>query len=549
MKIRALVVLFVLWSVVCPCGQAHAYGITQKQHWITTWDGYQLDADIFAPTKGATLPVVIFSPSWGIGKIEYLIPAARMARQGYITVTYSARGCFNSTGEINIGEANDMRDVSTIIDYVLKNYPAADPKRIGMAGISLGALRSLRAGLLEPRVRTIVAMSGSADMRTAFYKQNTPNNEWLDSDDISSILADATRALTDGSHAPDVLAWLDSYSPMNDLKASTILGRPLSVYILHSYDDELFEPNPLLEFFRQLPIAEKVIDLNDGNHTFPPAYGCLGLPEIGWTKTYQWFDWYLKGIPSAINTRIKKTRVGLQVFGAKERLYYASWPTGEGWTQAYYLHPRERSYKWTWSRSGDGWDLTWVLTGIARFGRLHVCPSDRQELDVVQSGSGSKAVTNTDGFLPKLVMAHVKTDINALDTAYTMTYESPAYLLPRMIAGIPSLTLSVTPSRPDAQVIAHLYDVDAQGTGTLITHSTWTLRDVTPGARIRLTFEFHAIAYRMAVGHKLALVFDADDKRSGFPDRPAYSVTLHGDDAPVLTVPYTKVKPVAEPEA
>lgn len=529
---------------ICLCAQD--LPITQKQYWVTTWDGYRLDVDVFAPKTGSSYPLVIFSPSWDFNKIEYLIPAATMARHGYITVSYTARGWFNATGTINLAEADDMRDITSIIDFVLGRYPQADIQRIGMCGISLGALRSMRAPLFDARIRTAVAMSSVADMGTAMYKQNSPNNEWLTSAMNSSLLADTTRALRDGRDIPGILNWLASFSPLNDLTFYNALTHPVSMYLINCYDDELFEPNPLMDFYQRVSMNEKVMDLGDGSHTFPAGFGCLGLPEPGWTKTYQWFDWHLKGIPSSISSRIQNTPVSMQLLGTKERLYFSGWPAAPIWNVDYYLQPRPREYAWQWQKREAGWTLVRVLKTVGFAGRLGDQASASRETERVESGPGSAAITGTSNIVAKMANTRVTTKIAALDTAHAIVYETPAFPASRILAGIPRLRLSVSPSAPDAQVIAHLYDVDPQGTGTLLTHSIWTLRDVTPGARIRLDFEFHAVACRIEKGHSLALVIDAHDPRYAFPKRDDYTVVLHADDAPVLTIPYTWAKPVTE---
>ncbi len=142
MGLRRLLIILFLFSALAivsqpACLLAQDYRIKYARHWITTWDGYKLDVDVYSPCSGVNFPLVIFSPSWGVDKIQYMIPAAKMAQKGYVAVSYSARGWFKSTGIINVGEENDMRDISIIIDFVLANYPV-DKNNIGMSGISMG---------------------------------------------------------------------------------------------------------------------------------------------------------------------------------------------------------------------------------------------------------------------------------------------------------------------------------------------------------------------------------------------------------------------------
>ena len=168
-------------------------------------------------------------------------------------------------------------------------------------------------------------------------------------------------------------------------------------------------------------------------------------------------------------------------------------------------------------------------------------------IDTIQSGTGSAANLAPFDDLSELILVPVTTNINQLNPKFAMIYETIPFSCESIMAGIPVLDLSVTPNKPDAQIIAYLYDVNVFGYGTLLTHSAWTLRDVEPGIRQHLRFEFNVVACRIFEHHKLALVLDTYDKRFGFPERPAYSVNIHYDDKPVLKVPYTYEKPVYEP--
>jgi predicted acyl esterase len=526
-----VVLLFSVFGIASQpvCLSAQEYKVTHTRHWVTTWDGYTLDVDVYSPRNGVNFPLVIFSPSWGVGKIEYMIPATKIAQKGYIAVSYSARGWFKSTGTINVGEENDMRDVSSIIDFVLANYPV-DKNNIGISGISMGGCRSLNIPIYEKRVRAIAALSCTADYRENMYDQNTPNNAHALSGD-PTIFADAINDLISGINITGVLNWADSLSPATYLDDYNRLHKPPSIYISNAYDDVLMDNNSLLEFFKDLDFPEKVIDLNDGKHAFPVGIGCVGLPERTWTKVYKWFDYYLKGIPSDITERIHKTKVGLQLKGTGERLYFDSWPPRQVFYQNLYLHPRQDC--------PTNYDN--MKSGMNAF------PYKSRAVDIIYSGTGSAANLGPYDDLSELNLSPVTANIKNLDGKYALVYETIPFCRESIIAGIPELELSVTPSMPDAQVIAYLYDVNTSGKGTLLTYSAWTLRDAKAGKRVRLNFDFKVLAYRLSKDHKLALVLDTSDPRFGFPERPAYNVSINYDDMPLLKMPYTYSKPIKEP--
>ncbi len=534
MGFRRLLIVILLFSTFAIVGQpaclsAQEYKVTYTRCWVTTWDGYKLDVDIYSPSNGANFPLVIFSPSWGIGKIEYMIPATIMAKKGYVAVSYSARGWPQSTGVINVGEENDMRDVSSIIDFVLANYPA-DKNNIGMSGISMGGVRSLTIPIYEGRIKAIAALSCTANYRENMYKQDTPNNAHA-LDGEPTIFADAINDLITGTNVSNVLNWADYLSAATYLAEYNSLTKPPSIYISNAYDDRLMDNNSLLEFFKDLDFPEKVIDLNDGKHAFPVGIGCVGLPERTWTKVYKWFDYYLKGIPSDIVERVQKTKVGFQIKGTGERLYFDSWPLKQIWHQNLYLHPRKDCP----TNSNN-------LKSVMNFFSYK-----SNAVDIIYSGTGSAANLGPYDDLSEINLSPVTTNIDKLNGRYALVYETTPFFWDSIIAGIPTLSLSVTPSMPDAQIIAYLYDVDNHGKGTLLTHSAWTLRDVKPGKRVKLNFDFKVLAARIPKDHRLSLVLDTYDPRFGFPERPAYTVSLHYDDRPILKIPYTYLKPVQEP--
>jgi predicted acyl esterase len=506
--------------------QAAKYPVKVTQHWVTTYDGYKLDCDVYAPKYGINLPVIIFSPSWGLPKIEYMFPAKKMATEGYIAVSYSARGWFNSTGKINVGEENDMRDVSTIIDFVLKNYPA-DSGNIGFTGISMGACRSLQVGIYDSRIKAVAALSGTAVMHDALFSQNTPNKSWSSTETggDTNMISDRVNDLEQGRNVDDILKWLDDISPFRLIDDYARTNGRLSVYISNYYADPLFSPNSVMDFYSLLDIPDKVIDLNDGMHAFPVGYGCLSIPETTWDTVYKWFDYYLKGIDSGISNRITKTPVSFGLKDEKTRLYFPSWPTGQITYRNYYLN------------------LDRVKSSTTGRGSLDSSSQFTLFFREIKSGKGSKACLGPDDIVSQMLNVDTGLNIFLLDKDYALTHISAAETGESIIAGIPILDISVTPSKKDAQVIAYLYDVNMFGYGELISHSAWTLCNVKPGVRKRLSFEFQAIAWRLKKNHRLAWVFDTYDERCGFPDRPDYKVRFNYDDKPVLRIPVTSVKP------
>jgi hypothetical protein len=82
-----------------------------------------------------------------------------------------------------------------------------------------------------------------------------------------------------------------------------------------------------------------------------------------------------------------------------------------------------------------------------------------------------------------------------------------------VVNGTPKLHLTVKPSGPDTSLFAYLYDVDALGIGSLISHKPFTLRGATPGKHCRSTSGWRRRAWEVPAGHHLVLVIDTVDPR------------------------------------
>ncbi len=67
---------------------------------------------------------------------------------------------------------------------------------------------------------------------------------------------------------------------------------------------------------------------------------------------------------------------------------------------------------------------------------------------------------------------------------------------------------------------AYLYDVDAIGTGVLITHGAATLHWATAGQTVDLPIDFSAIAYDIPAGHHIGVVLDTADSLYASPVNP-----------------------------
>lgn len=133
-------------------------------------DGLKQYALVSTPTKpqpAAGWPVVILAHGY-IPPAKYLTDGANyasiineLARAGYLVIKPDYRGHGRSEGQPEGGYFSPgyTYDVLSLI-ATIKNYPAADPSRIGLLGHSLGGQVALRTIVVSPDVKATVLMAG-----------------------------------------------------------------------------------------------------------------------------------------------------------------------------------------------------------------------------------------------------------------------------------------------------------------------------------------------------------------------------------------------------
>ena len=143
---------------------------------ITSSDGVKISANVFAPKNqgDGPFPAVVFLNSWGMDEYEYQVPAATLAKKGYVALSYSARGFGKSGGYTNFCASSDDADLTAVLDYLESHFPV-DEDNIGLAGISYGGMGSLMALSRQDRIKTVACMSGPADFGRGMFNQDTVN--------------------------------------------------------------------------------------------------------------------------------------------------------------------------------------------------------------------------------------------------------------------------------------------------------------------------------------------------------------------------------------
>ncbi|MDO5653744.1 MAG: CocE/NonD family hydrolase [Brachymonas sp.] len=511
---------------------------------VTASDGVQLLANVFLPkdaaqasAQGAKLPTVVFITSWACAEFfEYLGAQHNMARKGYIAMSYTARGFWNSGGVIGVANTQDVGDVSSAIDWVLKNTPA-DVTRIGASGISYGAGLSMLAAAKDVRIKAVTAMSGWANLADQLYANAVPNTTWLDMlmglGKITGRMDPQVLAMgnmvkdpnTTQAQATDIIHWTRDRSPSHVV--DVINARQVPVFISKNWQDHMFTPNSSMDMFTRLT-GPKQLMLQPGIHGSAELPGAIfGTPNPIYAQAERWFDRWLKGEPNGIDAEPK---VKLRPTFSKTYESLSNWPAPELKQTVYQINPRD-SWRWDFSCfcfKGDAGSLS--------------ATADAVGVNTINNGLDTVASTGVPIVSPvsEAIGAPVLTLQNAILLNQGIRYEGPVLEQGLKIRGIPSIKLSVRPSQQRGMLVAYLYSVNAQGWGTLITHGARAVHWATPNALTDFSFQMNAAAFDVPAGNKLALVFDTKDSLYGDPVKfgESFAMSLQtGGGTASLTIP------------
>ncbi|GIV16607.1 MAG: hypothetical protein KatS3mg022_2042 [Armatimonadota bacterium] len=142
-------------------------------------------AEVFIPHGNQKMPAVIILHSWGVQKPDIELSLARtLARRGFVTAVMTLPYHIQRTpsgylsGELMIvPDARQMRDTMRqaaldtmrLIDW-LQSQPQVAPDKVGIVGISLGAIVSALVLGVEKRVQAGVLILGGANLAHILWR-------------------------------------------------------------------------------------------------------------------------------------------------------------------------------------------------------------------------------------------------------------------------------------------------------------------------------------------------------------------------------------------
>jgi ABC-2 type transport system ATP-binding protein len=510
-----------------------------------------LDTTLFVPKNlHGTAPAVILAHGFGGSKDSETTEALKLARNGYIALTYSARGFGKSGGQITLDSPQyEVKDASRLIDLLAKDPRVhldkpGDPT-VGVAGGSYGGALTLEAAGYDHRIDAIVPaitwnelgqslfpqFAQSAAATSAADKQPIPvpgvfKKQWAADFFGSGADAIGVTPTTCGRFAPDYCAAYQASAaqgrPTPQILALMAASSPARIL------DQIKAPTLLIqgEADSLFPLSE-----GDANAKGIAANGTPvklvwyggghdgGLPETNRidSLTLDWFGRYLKKDGSAPDTRFEVTvpNAALTASDSQPKPSVRVAPGLPGVTS-----------------TGSTPTQALALTG------------DPQTV-VAPAGGSPAALTGLPGFgsvIGALAQAGGLGSISELP-GQVATFQTAALTSPLKLTGSSSVDLKVTGNAPDATLFATLLDVPTgNGSPTLPQALVAPIQLTAPLTGQTVHVALPAIVRDIATGHRLRVVISTTDQGYALPQTArSYQVALAGS---TLTVPVLAVKPL-----
>ncbi|MDL4819501.1 CocE/NonD family hydrolase [Actinomadura opuntiae] len=468
---------------------------------VPSTGGVKLDGNVFVPRTPGPHPAIVFISSWSLEDHEYIAQAARFAEKGYIVLSYTARGFYNSGGGIDVAGPDDRADGSKAVDWLIA-HTDVDRARIGMAGLSYGSGISQMVAAQDDRVAAVVAMDTWGDLVQSLYANQTRHMAAYALLNVAGRLTgrfspQTAKVMDDfgaNRNVPNLIKWGAVRSP--GTYRARLNARSVPILFSNSYGETLFPPNQLLAHFAKLT-GPKRLDLSIGDHATANATGILGVPSRTWDDAHRWFDHYLTGADNGID---REPAVASETAWTRKIEKYRTVAAMTSRTERLNL--------------GAAGSLTTATTG----GWAKPLPAGRDSganagIPIVSDGLQTFGVPN-------------QTDTARISRQAAGVWTTPVLTATRRLRGAPDLAMSVTPSAKTATLVSYLYDVDAKGTGRLISQDAYTLLKAVPGKTVKVPVRLQTAAYDVPAGHRLMLVVDTTDPLYGDAGVPGSTVTV-----------------------
>jgi pimeloyl-ACP methyl ester carboxylesterase len=311
-------------------GGAHAATFTTQDLTIPGAGGTPLAATLYEPTgappAGGFPAVVMFHGLGGTRASMDSLARQFLADQGYVVLTFDARGHGASGGLWGLDGPNENADARALYAF-LAARPEVAAGRIGAFGVSLGGGAVWNSAVIaKVPWAAIVPEASWVDLYSALFPQNLPK---------SGVLAQLASLVPASRTDPEILSReqqaingvdLPALRSLTDARsvAGRLRGFATPTLILQGRRDFLFDVAQARRAFAELA-GPKRLYLGDFGHAPSDFATAPDLVPMN-LEVRQWFDRFLKGLPNGID---KAPRVKIAKSPFTGSAQFASFPVAD----------------------------------------------------------------------------------------------------------------------------------------------------------------------------------------------------------------------------
>jgi ABC-2 type transport system ATP-binding protein len=557
-----LVVLGAVAAMLLVGSPAQAVTVSTHSVPVTTPDSLgasvSLDTDVYVPD--GTLPAAgfplldIFHGGGSTKDNAYDAAHARsFAEDGYVVVSYSARGHGNSGGQTSVAGPAEIRDLFDVTAWALSRPEFhIDRTRIALAGYSQGGLHTNLGQVWsnDPSVNPYgISFRALEPGNTPNYVFNAlvPNSVLKLSFGVG-LIGTYVGGSTSGKLAPVVDKWIATAAAdapqlygsgdlcdrsTHDTATSTMkqdlawrsvgcqperLGLPW--HWAQAFDDGLFPPDMAISMWNRAPNRDKHrLYLSMGGHAAPAADESVEQDKFDTQRRF--LDAVMQG------KALPKPSV----------VYWTRDPAIEVPADSYAYPPdawrRQTADSWPPAKVADatyrlGADGT-ATQGSASSGVTYLSPlteDERNDPVAAAALSGTPLGTSPLSSVPATSLP-----------GFIASFRTPPFSTEKELSGAPFANLSWTPAATDSQLVVELFVEDPSGNLTLFSRGVQGIRGAVPGVERQVRVDTNAFSIRIPAGHRVRAWVMAGNQASYKPYPLSAGGVLRMGDASTLALP------------
>eukprot|EP00928_Gymnodinium_smaydae_P082387 TRINITY_DN6572_c0_g1_i2.p1 TRINITY_DN6572_c0_g1~~TRINITY_DN6572_c0_g1_i2.p1 ORF type:complete len:794 (-),score=102.83 TRINITY_DN6572_c0_g1_i2:291-2594(-) len=445
-------------------------------------------------------PLIILLASWGMSLEMYGLKPNEWASYGYVVVSMDMRGFgpfFKSdkpslgkgapnSGIVDVAGEPTQADVGRVITHMISK-PFVDESRVGLGGISYGAINALIAASKDARVKAVVAIGGTLSIQQDLSWNGAQNTHWL------NILVFLGKMGSNNHLDQEVLTQLNRLKEHSDSDMDSFLNwcstrltdldglktNNPAVLVMQGMFDDLFHSQYVFEILK-LVSRSKVRMVGEGHLPLGMLLEGLapGTTNMGWKmwdESLAWFDTYLKDAKEVSSPAVK-----LQVTN-EDHTYplveFSSWPPAN---VTMYLVPTSYTGSSIYAipyGEQPRHELTMSVPATPNADRTALLydKSLAHHLNKMES----PAFPMISNMFKHGSFDLATTPMNLLEKEYNLVYLSERYDMNQRLCGVSSVRdFVVYPSKLPVQMFFYLYDIEDNGVskqGKLINYAVYAV--------------------------------------------------------------------------